>query len=374
MAVEVTEGDGASKRQSVRIGDMNRVENIAYEGLGSLDISYDAMMAFEKPSNAVFQPLEYRSTNCCICIAVADHALSGATNVVDLGSGVVCYCLPGSDPPSVSISTAPAVWHIDTAPSMPRIRFRARLNNIEHPRNPLFWWKLEMTFDERYRQTYTHTRYGATTTAAWSPSWSRLLAGANSMTVSVTVFVNDLTLTASRSGYQIHGENPTQAQIFSIATMLEHKAIAWQESWHKQFGESYTDTPYTGIALPLYGAPDGWGLMHEDPLPSERHLWDWRKNLSDGIDHLEGNYTEAFNYLRTWYKEDSEDPDTRWTWNPTKDTLEVWNDAFARYNTGNTIFSANGNGGRRNCSRNQTGCNYSDAVRGHIKDRPWSNY
>ena len=115
MAVEVTEGDGASKRQSVRIGDMNRVENIAYEGLGSLDISYDAMMAFEKPSNAVFQPLEYRSTNCCICIAVADHALSGATNVVDLGSGVVCYCLPGSDPPSVSISTAPAVWHIDTA-------------------------------------------------------------------------------------------------------------------------------------------------------------------------------------------------------------------------------------------------------------------
>ena len=43
VQVVVTERDGAQKRQSVQIGDMNRVENITYEGLGALDITYDRM-------------------------------------------------------------------------------------------------------------------------------------------------------------------------------------------------------------------------------------------------------------------------------------------------------------------------------------------
>ena len=37
------ESSGEEKRQTVRIGGMNRVEGIDYEGLGALDIGYDAM-------------------------------------------------------------------------------------------------------------------------------------------------------------------------------------------------------------------------------------------------------------------------------------------------------------------------------------------
>ena len=182
---------------------------------------------------------------------------------------------------------------------------------------------------------------------------------------------------APSSGYEIHGENPTKSQIFRLATKDEYKAVCWQESWHKQFAESYSDTPYVGVELPLYGAPDGWGLMHEDPLPSERHLWDWTRNLRDGISHLERDYTTAFNYLTKWYDETKHDPEKRWTWNPRENTEKVWNDAFSRYNTGAPIFSPNGNGGDRHCdysTDSEIGCDYSDAVRGHIDSQPWNRY
>ena len=43
VEVVVTERDGEQKRQFVQIGDMNRVENITYEGMSALDIAYDAM-------------------------------------------------------------------------------------------------------------------------------------------------------------------------------------------------------------------------------------------------------------------------------------------------------------------------------------------
>ena len=511
VEVAVTEGDGEEKRQSVLIGDMNRVENIAYEGLGTLDIAYDrmgraisfdidsdvisveytgpdrigrifsratgatwspsddeaiewkfqemldarltvlqnessgaahpdygiaafdessfavegrdpmslgvpgllearqvfavadplfsgnerdAMMVFEKPSNAVFQPLEYRSTNCCICIPTALKSVPNPGSVPknddddddDTDVPVVCICLPTPPPPpppSISIVTQPPSdeWYIDNRVNMPNIRFVARLNNVDPGTNARFFWKLLMEFEHEatfrsrtYRRYFSHTIHGVTTVPSWSPRWGSLIAGANEMTVSVIANVGGSALTASRSGYEIHGENPTKIQIFGLATTDEYKAVCWQESWHKQFGDSYTDTPYVGVELPLYGGPDGWGLMHEDPLPSERHLWDWRTNLRDGIAHLDGEYTAAFNYLTTWYDEDEDDPTTRWSWNPRNNTLEVWNEAFARYNTGDPIFSINGNGGVRNCSLNQDGCAYSNAVRGHINNRPWNNY
>ncbi len=223
VEVAVTERNGEEKRQSVRIGDMNRVENITYQGIGKLDIAYDrmgraisfdtggdvisveyagpdrigriisratgatwsptdaqaseqnlqevtdarvevfqndstgsshpdygiaafeessiaaiardpmslgvpgllkarqvlavakplflgnkqdAMMAFEKPSNAVFQPLEYRSTNCCICIiyypkSVTSRPVPKDHDDDDDGeTDLICICLPEPPPPA----------------------------------------------------------------------------------------------------------------------------------------------------------------------------------------------------------------------------------------------------------------------------------
>lgn len=489
--VVVTERSGEEKRQQVRIGDMNRVENITYEGLGALDIVYDAMgravhfdtggdtvaveyagpdrigrivsratgavwspngdtrgepnaqevmdarlavlhndspgmshpdygmiafdgtsfalavrdplewgvpgladarrmlavaepllsgdphtamMAFEKPSNPVFQPLEYRSTNCCVCIAVHDQIMSGTAAV---GEGnIVCICLPDPDPPppSVSIVTPPREWYIDNRLNMPNIGFAARLANVDSETRPTFLWTLEMAFDQRAARTYTHRRRGATTVPRWSPALGTLLAGANRMSVSVTVLAGDLQLTATRSGYRIRGENPTQAQIFAIANTLEERAVCWAESSHRQFNAAR----HTGIGWPLHGPPDGWGLMQlelSNPIKNwgEDELWNWRENLREGVGYLEEIYAGAEQYLNHWYDTAANDNNENndWPSNPADDPENIWDDTFSRYNTGHGLYSENGNGGKRNCTRNAVGCAYARSVRSHMKNKPW---
>ena len=486
------ESSGEEKRQTVRIGGMNRVEGIDYEGLGALDIGYDAMgravrfdtggdvieveyagpdriarivsqatgavwspveggerrpqaadtrrevlqkdraapshpgygvaafdgasfavsvrdplelgipglpearrlldvaepllsgggrgamTEFEKPSNAVFQPLEYRSTNCCICITIveADLAVAGAADDALRGVRVVCYCLPPSvqSPPFVTLLTRGRIWHIDRKPSMPRIWFEARLHNVENALYPFYLWKLEMEFDGRKKKkTYKHVVTEVTIVPRWSPGWNGLLAGANKMTVTVAVAVDESVLTASKSGYQIHGQNPTQAQIFEIATKLQYKAVSWQESTHRQFNARR----HTGIGLPLLGPPDGWGLMQlELGNPNEGwgedELWNWRENLREGIDYLDTLYGQGEIYLRVHHGRAARDPLIKdWPSNPADDPDNLWDEAFSRYNTGKSLYRDNGNEGVRNCNENQLGCNYVAAVRKHMKDKPW---
>ena len=235
VEVVVTERDGEVKRQFVQIGDMNRVENITYEGLGALDITYDemgravtfdtgrdvisveyagpdrigridsratgatwtsnedgegepniqsvtdarrevlqndaagtthpdygivafdgisfavnaqdpmelgvpgllearqvlavaepllsgkehgAMMEFEKPSNGVFQPLEYRSTNCCVCIITYPKSLIRRDVDDDGETELICICLPNPSPPprpSIGVGLSKnTVWPLET--------------------------------------------------------------------------------------------------------------------------------------------------------------------------------------------------------------------------------------------------------------------
>ena len=63
---------------------------------------YGAMLDFDKPSNPVFQPLEYRSTNCCIHIPIHPRAIvpgGGAPTPGSGGSGF-SYCAPFVPSPS----------------------------------------------------------------------------------------------------------------------------------------------------------------------------------------------------------------------------------------------------------------------------------
>ena len=397
VEVEVREAGGELKRQTVRIGDMNRVERIDYEGLGGVDISYDAMgraVRFDTGGDII--AVEYAGPE--RIARIVSRATGEAWSPGDGGEGrrertdarrevlrndpapaeqpdygIVAFDGASFAAPSVSITTRAATWHIDRTPSMPDIRFEARLNNVEHPGNPLFLWRLDMEFDGRSRKTYKHVGTGATAVPAWSPDWGGLLAGASKMTVSVAALVNGQSLTASRSGYKIHGRNPTQAQIFSIATRLEHKAVAWQESSHRQFNAPR----HTGIGLPLWGYPDGWGLMQLELRNrvegwDERELWDWRENMREGVQYLAGRYAEAEGYLNHHYREASNDtniPD--WPSNPTDDPNNLWDDAFSRYNTGKTIYTKNGNKGMRNCTAHQKGCEYAAVIRKHMKEKPW---
>ena len=232
-----------------------------------------------------------------------------------------------------------------------------------------------MEFDGREERpkTYKHVVTEVTIVPRWSPGWNGLLAGANKMTVTVAVAVDESVLTASKSGYQIHGQNPTQAQIFEIATKLQYKAVSWQESTHRQFNARR----HTGIGLPLLGPPDGWGLMQlELGNPNEGwgedELWNWRENLREGIDYLDTLYGQGEIYLRVHHGRAARDPLIKdWPSNPADDPDNLWDEAFSRYNTGKSLYRDNGNEGVRNCNENQLGCNYVAAVRKHMKDKPW---
>lgn len=121
---------------------------------------------------------------------------------------------------------------------------------------------------------------------------------------------------------------------------------------------------------PLWGTPDGWGLMMRDPPPDERYLWDWRYNLTGGVGYLDLCHQQAQVYLNYWHDQ----APGAWNWNPHNDHPEwVWDEGFARYNTGDPIYSPNGNNGNRNCGSNQDGCNYANIIDGHIAVQPWGN-
>ena len=274
----------------------------------------------------------------------------------------------------VNISTpSNTIWTIDQQRNMPNVAFTASTTPSTVPlQDVTFHWYLTLAFTENGKD-FSH-RIPASGTVdikganTWSPAWGNLLAGGNNMTVNVSAtYAGHTTVASPVSGYQIHGENPTQAQMFGVATTVEARAICWKESSHRQF----TGFAHTGSGLPVYGAPDGWGLMQKDPLLSEAQLWNWHQALTDGVAHMNANHAESLAWMVEMrrLREKTTDPADDWTWDPrTEFPEQVWNDAFARYNTGNRIYIPDGT---RDCSINTVGCTYSDRVRGFINNPPW---
>ena len=92
------------------------------------DRAATAMMDFEKPSNPVFQPLEYRSTNCCVCIVVYAHESAGDGNAApplpaDDG-GPICVCSPAPPPPPVESGLPP--YKEPKRPALPEVELTDR--------------------------------------------------------------------------------------------------------------------------------------------------------------------------------------------------------------------------------------------------------
>ena len=163
--------------------------------------------------------------------------------------------------------------------------------------------------------------------------------------------------------FYIRGTNPTQSQIFSYASTIEEEAVCWKESSFRQFN---------GTGLPLYGPPNGWGLMQKDPPPSLDYLWNWQVNLQGGVDYLNLIYGEAETYLLGKYN-----PST-WIWNPANRPDKIWDDAFCRYNSGKELYDDNGNVKDPNNPEYSeeyratliAGINYSNSVRAIINNEP----
>ncbi len=234
----------------------------------------------------------------------------------------------------------------------------------------------------------------------WTIPWGAILQG-GSLTVQVSATVSSggtaIATVSNQQTFPIAGSNPSLAQMKEIIGDSNEKlAVAWAESTHRQF----VGARYTGTGEPVYGEPDGWGIMQIDNIPkltrTVEHFWNWRVNLKAGSDYLNTLYDEALEYFKFHYVPPMEgDPDSGWSWNPANSGTDVtvkaiiWNDAFSRYNTGRPMYSPDGNDGKEHCEyekddeiiedgklidpyMNPVGCGYANKIRVLMDEKPWN--
>jgi len=91
---------------------------------------------------------------------------------------------------------------------------------------------------------------------------------------------------------KILGINPDVPVIHAFANSNKIKAIMWQEGKTNHFTGVEINSkfwwPYNEEGWPLYGKPNGYGLMQLDngPAATERQLWNWKANVEGGKQKL----------------------------------------------------------------------------------------
>ena len=84
---------------------------------------------------------------------------------------------------------------------------------------------------------------------------------------------------------KILGDDPGKPQIISYTNDNVIRAIQEFESRFNQFEDDANKSwPYNETGWPLYGEPNGYGLMQLDnsPAATERQLWNWKANIDGG--------------------------------------------------------------------------------------------
>ena len=67
------------------------------------------------------------------------------------------------------------------------------------------------------------------------------------------------------------------------------------------------------IGLPLYGPPDGWGIMQVDPPEKEEAIWSWKENMKVAISRINTGYIDNIYKIEN-FKQLKDHPMTRWQW------------------------------------------------------------
>ena len=337
--------------------------------------------------------------------------------------------------PMVTISaTTTGALKINTVPAMPAALFSALVHNWPEngEENLVYTWNAELEFKKPGDDSITLSSHDigpqinrhTMNEDEWSPVWGDLIEGGN-MTVSVEVILPGVAMPLrDEATFTITGENPDTSQIEGVTGTGEvgniRLAVAWAESTHRQFNAARNGG--IGYAL-VVNNPDGWGLMQLDNLGDyatkgepvegqlkidDEHLWNWRSNLQMGMGYLDRTYDDAQSWLVTKYNEVHEDIDTDNDWPTTGDDAwrpdqaatvnavakRIWNDALSRYNTGERLYSGDGNRGQVDCGadridrRGRTtlsgedgntpnmqfdGCDYYLDVRDHVANTPWND-
>jgi hypothetical protein len=86
----------------------------------------------------------------------------------------------------------------------------------------------------------------------------------------------------------IRGVNPTKAEVKDRLSGINAQVTAYRESRFRQFDTS---------GLPLFGPPNGFGIMQLDtPAATARQVWDWKTNVDAGIALFSAKANDARTY------------------------------------------------------------------------------
>jgi hypothetical protein len=96
--------------------------------------------------------------------------------------------------------------------------------------------------------------------------------------------------------FYIRGNNPEENVVQTLLSELSNDGIWFlnrlvrEESQYEQFNDGGApSTDWTSSDdCPNWGYPNGWGLMQLDPPGLENNLWNWRENVTNGYNFLNG--------------------------------------------------------------------------------------
>jgi len=214
-----------------------------------------------------------------------------------------------------------------------------------------FYWDLIVEWTgpngRHTKGVYTGQGSGLNSTQAIFPiDWEGLMRGGDQVALHfVAVGGRHRKEATIQNPFKIVGLNPFKENIRAMLT-LEEQVLAYLESKFRQFKQDGD--------FPLWGYPDGWGIMQVDPPSNDDQLWDWTKNVAEGkrrFQHekveLARTYAQRVRNGRTWYKDGkgnrkTNDPIKKpWEWykvayENAEDLSEdeMVNEMFQRYNGG----------------------------------------
>jgi hypothetical protein len=174
--------------------------------------------------------------------------------------------------------------NISDVPEMPDVTFDAIVIPQDILADVTFQWYLDMTFTQHNRNDQHRVPETGTIDiqgdGSWAPNWRNLFAGGN-LVVHVKASIRGVEAEDKQEGYKIKGNNPANAIVNSELGGSPATNIACWESGHTldQFG---------GDQWPLFGAPNGWGIMQIDNPPAqcpldENVIWNWKTNVGMGL-------------------------------------------------------------------------------------------
>lgn len=196
------------------------------------------------------------------------------------------------------ITAITPVFEVDITPTMPDVEFEVAVTPASIAAEISYDWFLETRFNQissvpprddnfRFPESGVDTIAGAT---KWKPTWGAKVIVADVVKPTVEAYHSSNPSSKAKhqkDGYKILGRNPTQAETVAEVGMTPWfiGGIVAQESSFRQFEPS--------PGLPLWGHPNGWGIMMVENPPRDELLYNWRENVAEGVLILNNKFGDA---------------------------------------------------------------------------------